>query len=139
MILLPAVRSLLLANGTVSGLIGSRLYPLRRPQGSALPAMTYQVVAGDRDHAHGGMTALANRWVQFTAWADTDAASAYSQVQTLADLVETVLGGYRGTTGGVEIGGAFVRGRRDFDEDGPDGIQRVFGASVDIEFFYQET
>ena len=42
----PLVRALLLADPAVSAAVGgSRIYPLIRPQGSALPAITYQRVS----------------------------------------------------------------------------------------------
>lgn len=39
------IKTLLLADGTVSGLIAMRLYPMLMPQGVTLPAISYQRVA----------------------------------------------------------------------------------------------
>ncbi len=40
-----AMRDLLVADVTVSGLVATRVYPMQMPQGATLPAITYQRVA----------------------------------------------------------------------------------------------
>ena len=42
-----AVRATLVADSTVLGLVASRIYPQRRPQGTSLPALVYMNV-----HSH---------------------------------------------------------------------------------------
>ena len=46
-----AVRSILIADGTVTGLVSSRVYPQRRPQGTAVPAIVYQNIFEETNEA----------------------------------------------------------------------------------------
>jgi hypothetical protein len=41
----PAIRSILLADSTVSGLVGTRIYPLELPLQCSLPALTYSFIS----------------------------------------------------------------------------------------------
>lgn len=80
------IKTLLLADVTVSGLIVDRLYPMIMPQGVTLPALSYQRVAtvpvndleGSQNH----------EWirVQVDCWANN-----YSGVKTLATAVRAAM------------------------------------------------
>ena len=65
---LEDVRDHLLLDATLIGFIGTRLFPLKRPQGSTLPAVIYQVISGIRPHTWTGSAGMQRQRVQFSIW-----------------------------------------------------------------------
>jgi hypothetical protein len=65
-----AIYTRCMADGTLSGLISTRLYPLNAPEGAVYPCVVYQVISGGRINAHAvsgsGATGLKRNRVQFT-------------------------------------------------------------------------
>lgn len=98
-----ALRALLVAASPVSALIGARVYPSVMPENRTLPndlAVTYeQTGLVDDDHLQ-GPAGLAIATMQIQCFGRT-----YAAVRELANEVDTVLRGYRGTSSGVEIHG----------------------------------
>lgn len=95
MILEEALYKHLIADNTVSGIIGTRLYPEMLPEGTALPAMVYQRISRDGLIAHDGPTGLATVRMQLTLLA-----ASYLTLRTLAEAVRVVFDGKRQTIGG---------------------------------------
>lgn len=65
------VRTFLLAQPTVTALIGARFHPLRLPQGPVLPAVTYQTIFGTSLVTHQGAADYGRRRLQLDCWAST--------------------------------------------------------------------
>lgn len=86
------IRVRLLADGTVSGLISTRMYPLVLPQDPTLPALTYQRISGPRIHKLTGTTGRARARLEIDSWAET-----YTEAQSLAAAVRASLDGFIGT------------------------------------------
>jgi hypothetical protein len=99
-----------------SGLVGSRIYPLKLPQKPTLPAMTYQRISGMHVHSHSGISGLARPRYQFTCWAER-----YDDAKATAETLRLALDGYKGTMGGVSgvnVSGALSEGDGDiYDPD----------------------
>lgn len=76
---------------TVTALIGTRFEPVENTQGTAMPAVSYQVISGPADYSHDGM-ALTFWRVQLTV---TDLT--YAGMKAVADALRTVLAGKRWT------------------------------------------
>ena len=108
-----AVRAILAADGTVSGLVSSRIYPMKLPQGPTMPAITYSRVSGPRVETITGPSGLAHPRVQVDSWAST-----YAGVKALATAVRKALDGYRGTIASVRVGGIIMDGELDLYEPG---------------------
>lgn len=100
-----AIRTLLLADATVAGLVADRIYPLVLPQKPTLPAVTYQRISTPIQYAQGGPS-LATPRLQIDCWAGD-----YDSAKALAAAVAAVLSGYKGTTGGLKVLGVFSGGR----------------------------
>lgn len=109
------LRTFLLADGAISGLIGTRLYPRTLPQKPVLPAATEQVISGDREYAMDGPTGRAKPRVQYDFYALTAL-----EADELFDAFEARLSGFQGVVGGHTIQGAFLEAERDGYEDGAD-------------------
>lgn len=91
------VRTILLSDPTVSGLVGAaRIYPKILPQNPTLPAITYQRISrvAVADHLTAAGT-LGRPRVQVDVWAATDAAA-----ETLGAAVKNRLNGFRGSVAG---------------------------------------
>lgn len=125
----PALRALILSDGTVSGMVGQRIYPLMAKQGETRPMVVYQKTSSIPEHTLDGPVDLATARYQIDGWAkDIDTA-----VQ-LADAVKFKLDGYSGAVpyghdspqAAVSFKGIFFDGR-DFEDY--DGTAKMYRAS----------
>ena len=98
-----ALRALVLADVTVSGTIGTRLYPLETPASGSLPAIVYRRISGPEDYSQDGESGLRRPRFQWDCQART-----YAAANALAYALRDAISGYTGTTSGVEIDGIFV-------------------------------
>lgn len=121
----------LAAVSAVTTLVGSRVYPLRAPEGVAQPFLVYQrVAAPPRETAFGTDPGIARPRFQLVAWA-----TSYATAKAVATAVRQALQRYRGTVGGVEILDIFV----EFDEDLHDDEVHLFGALTDFSVIHRES
>lgn len=86
------LRDFLLADATVSGLVSTRVYPLRLPQKPTLPALVYSRISGVRIEQLNGVASAAEPRYQIDAWAVTLAGA-----QALGKAVRQRLENYNGT------------------------------------------
>ena len=91
-----AIRAHLATNTSVASLVGSRIYPLRLPEGYALPALVYQVVASTEDAAHDAPAGIVSVRLQLDAWG-----SRYGDVKAVRAAVRQALLGHCGAMGGL--------------------------------------
>lgn len=112
-----AIRTRLLADGTVSGLISTRLYPLVLPPKPTYPAATFQRITARRLRNLGGAAGRAIPRLQIDSW-DED----YDQAWALANAIAASLDGFQAALGGL---GTVVIGleneREDFEDAAGDG------------------
>ena len=107
-----SISTFLLADAILSGLIASRLYPLKLPQKPTLPAVTYQRISGERVHDMSGASGLAEPRFQFDAWADK-----YLDAKSVADAIRKRLDGFKGLAETDTVQSALLESDRDFYED----------------------
>lgn len=89
----PALYALLVGDPTVSSLVGgSRIYPVRLPQGDRGPSLVYHRITGLVEYEMNGSAGLLQTLMQL----DAIATSADAATQ-LGNAVHDVLSGYRGT------------------------------------------
>lgn len=106
--MLEALVSLVTADATISGIIGTRFYSLVIPEKAPLPASCYQVITTQRNYHQAGQSTITAPRVQITMSANTA-----DEVRTLAEAFRKRLSGYRGTTNGVVIHGVFLENEYD--------------------------
>lgn len=123
------IRTFLLADATLGGLVGTRVYPVKLPQDPTVPAMTYQWISGERHHAASGAVGLASPRIQFDCWAKT-----YLEAESMLEALRKRLDGFSGTAGASKIQGAFFETERDSYED----ASRLYGRSADFFVWYGE-
>lgn len=128
-----ALRGILVADGTVSGLVSTRVYPLVLPQNVTLPAIAYQRISGAREHTHDAVGDLARPRFQFSSFATT-----YSAAKAIANAVREALDNYRGTASGVVIQGIYVENEIDIFNLSEDQADSTYGVLVDATVWHQE-
>lgn len=112
----PALRAFLLADAGIAAVVGTRVYPIKIPQGIKLASIVYTRISGPGDYFMEGPSGLVRHRLQLDSWAPTaDAATA------LANLVKDRVDGYSGVmgTGGIAVNvqGVFQTDlREDYDD-----------------------
>jgi len=119
--------TLLSTDPAISGMIGTRIYPLLLPTGAVMPAMTYQVVggAGDPTFETSGLIKLR---MQFSCWGDK-----YSDAAQLRKALVKLLNGYGGIlSDGTNLQlGEFIQPIDYFDND-----TLLFRCAVEFYFLF---
>ena len=108
---------------------GSRIHPLRLPQGATTPALVYQRILTGRQLHQSGASDLAEPRLQVTCWAPD-----YDTAIALADEVRLALGGHRGGMGGTDVRSAAVVDDVDLDDPNTGLVRRV----LDIQLQHRE-
>ena len=120
-----ALRAWALADGTVSGLIGARFYPMKLPQVPTLPACTYSRVSYVRPDEIPFPTTR----IQVTCWAES-----HGEARALAVALESAASRRKGTVSGLRIIYANVENTIDlYDPD-----TGYYKAPVDFKVTYRE-
>ena len=97
------LRTTLLADGTLAGLVGSRIYPSLAPQGAPDPYITFERVGANRPVSFAGAVALIEPRVTYTVHAATR-----DVCRQIVDRVVAVLHVFRGLAGSTQIRSAVV-------------------------------
>lgn len=86
------LRTHLLSDTTIAGLVSGRIFPLRLPQKAEMPAIVYQQISGVRFAHLRGAEALARPRFQVDCWART-----HDGAVALGAFVRQRLNGFAGT------------------------------------------
>jgi hypothetical protein len=95
-----AIMARLAASSAVAAIVGTRISPLVTHAPSEPPYLVYTVVGGEAWNSMSGQSGMAQARVQVDAYALT-----YAEAQELAASVRAALDNFRGTAGGVRVGG----------------------------------
>jgi len=107
------LRTLVLSNGSVAGLIGTRLYPNKLPQSPTYPAVVYERVGSSAVRRLGGGANRIRPRIRFHCWAET-----YGAAKNTAEALRDLLDGYRGAAGAFQIDDStFETDIDDYDDD----------------------
>jgi hypothetical protein len=91
-----AIRSL------IAELCDGQVHYVIAPQEVTAPYIVFFKVSAPREHSHDGASGLARARFQFSIFAET-----YLGAKQIAQALQGILQGYKGTSEGVEIGGIF--------------------------------
>jgi hypothetical protein len=128
-----ALASLLSADAGIIALCSARIYPLTIPQKAALPAVTYQKIAGSPFYTLSGPNELRTARFQVTAFA-----ASYSAARGLQKAVENAMN-YRGLIDTVEIQSVEMTDDGDVPYvDAAVEAKKVCARRMDFEIFYKE-
>ena len=119
-----ALRSRLLADATISGLVGTRIDWGLRPQGKPLPAITLTLLPTPRDYHMGGAQHTQHYLVQIDCWAASYASAEAVRQAVIAEM-EPASGSFQGS---------FVQRDHDMPERTETG--EIHRASLDFKVTY---
>lgn len=115
------LRTYLLADSTISNLIGTRMYPVVLPQSPTYPAVSYSTISAQRGHNMQAPDGLAAQRIQVDAWALT-----YAQARSLSDAIRNRIDSFRGSMGSTKVQGIFFDTERHLNEqDGSTVFYRI--------------
>lgn len=128
------IRAILLADGTVSGLVSTRIFPQRRPTGTSLPALTYQTVFQEITEGLAEQGGLRRSRVSIECTDDT-----YGDTKTLRNAVTSALINYSDTISSEIIDSVRLESAIDIDEDlePASGSVGVFRTILDFIVYHQ--
>ena len=128
-----AVRSVLVNDATVAALVVARVYPQRRPMGTAVPALIYQNVYSETNQAVATQGGLKRTRLSIFCIDRT-----YAAVKTLRNAVEGALINYSGTLEGETIDSLRLESAIDIDETNePAGEFGYFRTILDFVIWHQ--
>lgn len=112
----PALRTFLLADTGIAAVVGTRVYPIKIPQGINQASIVYTRISGQGIYHMGGPSGLAMPRYQLDAWAPKA-----DDATTLANLIKDRIDGFRGVMGSgpmaVTVQGVFLLDEReDYDD-----------------------
>jgi len=117
------------ANAGITALVGTRIFPLRVPEGATLPALVYHKISGPSAHSKDGDMSLNHPRYQFTVWADK-----YADAKAVRTAVNAALNSFvnGSTMGGIVVDQIIAE--NDADLHDPQTLE--FGASIDATIWH---
>lgn len=118
----------LLGDSAIGALINTRVYPLARPQGSALPAITLTRISGGPLYADDGEVGLLDARLQIDSYAVT-----YTAAKDLAAAVANRLSAVRDVVqSGVTLLYGMLDSEQDLRESGTDEFEYLYRVRQDF-------
>ena len=130
-----ALRARLIDDATLSGLVGTRIYPGRAPQKPTLPYIVYHRISTIRSATlDAGNTKVPEVRLQCDVIATTQ-----SEVETILNQMRLVMDNFQGTSSGVVVLGVSVSDEQDQPEffEGSDTV--FYHSSLDFSIIYRES
>jgi hypothetical protein len=118
----------------VYAIVKDRVYPVKLPQGSVIPAISYQLVSGSpMSQCHNEPSAMPSDMYQINCWAQTSDLAA-----KLKEAVKKTLDGqggwWDGEGGKLRVDACIYKGQREISD--PEG--RLFCRQTDFKINYRE-
>ncbi len=133
---LKALRSKLIAENTITALVGERIYPTVIPQGGSAPCVVLRRISTRPEHTLAGMTRLSHSRIQFDCLSDDK-----DEADSIAKAIQNCgIDSYQGTTLGITFHGAeFERGDEDEVDNPTDGNEEFrYITTFDLLIHYWE-
>jgi hypothetical protein len=122
----------LLATSGVTDLVSQRVSPGRRPQASALPAITLTTISGAPVYTDDGESGLASASIEINCWGET-----YSSAKAVARAVKAALSAFAGEAGGVTVQNILLDAERDFSESGSNASAYPYRTNLDLTCWFK--
>lgn len=123
----------LAASTGLTGLVSTRIYPTKLPQGVDLPAVTYFRVSGVREHAMASDPNVVHSLFQVSSWDDDPAGT-----RAVAAQVALALSRWSNTTGSPDILEIFIENEIDLWELTDDDDVGVYHTAQDFMVHHRE-
>lgn len=123
-----ALRARLTGASAVTSIVGQRIYWVERPQATALPAITLQIIDDPREQMMAGFQSRLFMLVQVDVWAPSYATAKAGKEAVIAALTPKM------TANGIKFGTATNIAARDLSERTE--TQFIYRSSIDFRFNY---
>lgn len=129
-----ALRARLVDDATITGLVGTRIYPGRAPQNVKLPYIVYHRISTVR----AATLDVGNAKVPEVKMQCDVIAATQAEVETILSRMRVVMDNFRGTSAGVTVLGVSVDDEQDQPEfyEGSDTV--FYHSSLDFSIIYRE-
>jgi hypothetical protein len=129
-----ALRARLVDDATMTGLVGTRIYPGRAPQNVKLPYIVYHRISTVR----AATLDVGNAKVPEVRMQVDVIAATQAEVETILSRMRVVMDNFRGTSAGVTVLGVSVDDEQDQPEfyEGSDTV--FYHSSLDFSIIYRE-
>ena len=139
MTLLEALAVYLASKSQITDIASTRIYRLKRPKNTSLPAITYRKLWGQDQLYQAGTSTLAEVRVRITCWA-----AAPNTAESLRSAVRDVLQRYSGTITDDEENVTIILARlegdaEDYDEPEDASDNGTYVAPVDVHIWWRPT
>jgi hypothetical protein len=125
-----SIYSKLSGNGTIAGLVGTRIWPVKMPDNPGFPCISFNRQSTIRDQTLAGRVSYCNVILQIDSWAET-----FDVCNSLASTIFALLEGFRGTILGIDIQGILSQNEVDlYDDDA-----QIFRRSQSFRITFLET
>lgn len=121
----------------ITDIVSTRIYPMIVPQGTAYPAITYDLTANTPEMTNDGESGLTEANFVLKCWAAT-----YAEAKNLAETLRLNLNGFgKGTMGAVTVNRASKTDDSDMtpELEGNLSIVKAYGVAFDLQIWYQQT
>lgn len=133
--IVTALRTYLVAQSSITDLVGQRVYGGNRDQGDGLPALTIRRKSGGHAHNLDGAAGSVRPLVEVSSWAASKPAA-----DSLAEAVRLKLQGFRGAMGALAVSSVTLENDLDLDEPPRDGSAAfTYRVNQDYLIRYSET
>ena len=119
----------LLAQSSISAIVGTDIYPVHADQGEVYPCLVFMVISDVPLESHDGPSGLSFAHIQFSCFAKQ-----YADARSLRDALKLLLEGFKGTLTPGTASVSNVRYLSDHDTFEP--LTRVFHTIVEMEIEY---
>jgi hypothetical protein len=122
-----ALIDLIKSDGPIAAVVSGRVYPLKRPQGSAYPVIISTRISGQPLYADDGEVGLQNARMQIDSIAEN-----YTDAKDLAQLVRALLTAFSGVHAGIDFSYIMLDEERDLQEGGSDAAEYPVRIATDF-------
>lgn len=129
-----ALRAKLIDDATLTGLVGTRIFPGRAPQNTKFPYIVYHRISTVRP----ATLDTGNAKVPEVRMQVDVVASSQAEVETILSRMRIIMDNFRGTSAGVTVLGVSVDDEQDQPEyyEGSDTV--FYHSSLDFSIIYRE-
>lgn len=120
------------ATSGVTELVAQRISPGRRPQASALPAITLTTISGAPVYSDDGESGLFSASIEINCWGET-----YSSAKAVARAVKAALSAFAGEVSGVTFQNILLDAERDFSESGSNASAYLYRTNLDLTCWFK--
>lgn len=129
--------TLLESQTPIIDVVGNRIYPVKLPQASPMPAMTYHVISAPRSYNQDGQTDLTPFLMQLDCWGET-----YGDAQSVRNAIVTAISGLIDQQIGspaILFSAIFIQQERDgYASNLDDSDSQLYRKSMDLQVWAQE-